>query len=902
MKKNYLTKILLLGLLFVAQQGFTQNNLADNEFGSLIQNWLNQKKDNYNLSQDDILDLQVSDAYFSKKTEINHVYVNQAYEGIIINNAISSVAVKDNYVFYYDNGLISNIASKINTITPILNAESAISSVASQLDLGSIGNLQLVHSSNNEYLFSNGGISKEDIPVKLVFQPTEEGNIKLAWDLSVRALNNKNWYSVRVDAVTGEILETNDWIVSCNFGDVNHKNHTTHKINKESNFNLFKSESSFMVDGSQYNVFPIPTASPDHGPIQLISEPANLTASPFGWHDTNGVLGAEYTITRGNNVYAQEDTNGNDGFGYAPEGGVALNFNFAFNEDQQPIGYQDVAITNLFYMNNIMHDVWYEYGFDEVSGNFQQNNYGNGGVGNDFVIADAQDGSGLNNANFGTPPDGSNGGMQMYLWSASGIGQPLTINSGGPLVGPVNAVVPSTGDGADGIGNITGPSSVPVTADLALAIDNNLGQPASTDPNDACNPISNAAIINGKIAVIRRGACNFTAKIEKAIAAGAVGVIVVNHNNPDNDPNYTEYVNMYGVTNPPYPIPSIFVNNADGELLIAALQNGDVINGTIVESGPYQKDGDLDNIIVAHEYGHGISTRLAGGPSNSNCLGNAEQMGEGWSDWFALMLTMKASDLPETARGIATYSISEPTTGGGIRPFPYSTDTSINPLTYADTNDDVNISQPHGIGTVWATILWDLTWKYIEKYGFDPDVYNGTGGNNKIMQLVLDGLKLQTCNAGFVRGRVGLLAADMALTGGEDQCMIWEVFAARGVGLNASQGLAQSRVDQVEDFTMPADTDPSLANCTTLSVDDFNALNDFMIYPNPANNILYIKTNKNFGKVTLSLIDINGRQVLSKNVNLLDEVELNISALQSGIYILNIKGENINSNNKIIKN
>ncbi|HEX8299267.1 MAG TPA: M36 family metallopeptidase, partial [Rubricoccaceae bacterium] len=38
-------------------------------------------------------------------------------------------------------------------------------------------------------------------------------------------------------------------------------------------------------------------------------------------------------------------------------------------------------------------------------------------------------------------------------------------------------------------------------------------------------------------------------------------------------------------------------------------------------------DGSLDAHVVVHEYGHGISARLVGGPSASNCLGNVEQMG-----------------------------------------------------------------------------------------------------------------------------------------------------------------------------------------------------------------------------------------------------------------------------------
>jgi extracellular elastinolytic metalloproteinase len=68
----------------------------------------------------------------------------------------------------------------------------------------------------------------------------------------------------------------------------------------------------------------------------------------------------------------------------------------------EPKSYLDAAITNLFYWNNIMHDLFYKYGFNEESGNFQENNLGRGGKGNDAVIANAQDGAGYNNANFAT--------------------------------------------------------------------------------------------------------------------------------------------------------------------------------------------------------------------------------------------------------------------------------------------------------------------------------------------------------------------------------------------------------------------------------------------------------------------------------------------------------------------
>src|SRR5690606_37321991 len=102
-----------------------------------------------------------------------------------------------------------------------------------------------------------------------------------------------------------------------------------------------------------------------------------------------------------------------------------------------PESYLDAAITNLFYMNNMMHDVWYHYGFDEGSGNFKQNNYGLGGLDEDYVRAEAQDGGGRNNANFSTPPDGSRPRMQMYLWDTDNtVANYMDILSPEEIAGP----------------------------------------------------------------------------------------------------------------------------------------------------------------------------------------------------------------------------------------------------------------------------------------------------------------------------------------------------------------------------------------------------------------------------------------------------------------------------------
>jgi hypothetical protein len=72
------------------------------------------------------------------------------------------------------------------------------------------------------------------------------------------------------------------------------------------------------------------------------------------------------------------------------------------------------------------------------------------------------------------------------------------------------------------------------------------------------------------------------------------------------------------------------------------------------------------------------------------------------------------------------------------------------------------------------------------------------------MQLVTDGMKIQPCSPGFVDARNGILSADMALTGGDNQCSIWEAFARRGMGFSASQGSPGNTNDGTEAFDLPA--------------------------------------------------------------------------------------------------
>ncbi|SFZ94337.1 Por secretion system C-terminal sorting domain-containing protein [Flaviramulus basaltis] len=886
MKKHYV--LLFLFSLSIYQLVNAQEKLTEHRYYNVVKNYVDSNKKSSNKTSYNYQDLLVKREVYSKRSKVTHLYLAQTYQGVEIHNAISSVSIKNDKVFFFGERSINNINSKVNTTTPQLNAKQAIIAAAEKLNLGSVGVLEEISSKNNSYKFSKGNISESEIPVKLVYQPVNNGKgLKLAWDIFIQTTDGKNWWSVRIDATTGEILDKQDMVVSCKF----HTPETNIKSGTLKNTiptiqNAYR-QSQMTDDSAQYYVLPLPVESPNHGSFQLVTNPADAIASPFGWHDTDGVDGSEYTITRGNNVYAREDRDFNNSGGYSPDGTSTLDFNFPFDINNQPIEYEDVAITNLFYVNNMMHDISYAYGFDEAAGNFQELNYTGEGLGGDYVIADAQDYGALNNAVFSTYVEGVSPRMQMFLWSRSGeIGQPLTINNG------------SLAGSYYGLEALFGESLVaePITTDLVVV------EGTTTGDYEACGGISNSSEISGKIAVIRRGNCQFGFKVLQAQNFGAIAAIIVNSD--DTFYNMTE-----GTFGGNVNIPSILINQTDGEAIISALLNSETINASLVSAPPYYKDGDFDNLIIAHEYTHGITKRLTGGADNASCLTNPEHMGEGWSDWYALMITIQ--DPNNVDRSAGTYTLGQDTDGGGFRAAKYSPNFTVNNYTYGATNDETLLADGstkwnasvHNIGFVWGTILWDLSLKYIDKYGYDPDVINGTGGNNKILQVVTDALKIQVCSPGFVDGRDAILAADMALTGGEDQCMIWEAFANRGVGYNASQGESDSMIDQIEDFTLPPDTDASLANCTTLSTEDFE-LNKYglKIYPNPVNNTIYFAANESYNNVNIQLADVTGRMVLKGKMETLNnQTKLNVSALPTGIYFLNITGNNIKYVKKIIK-
>lgn len=289
-----------------------------------------------------------------------------------------------------------------------------------------------------------------------------------------------------------------------------------------------------------------------------------------------------------------------------------------------PKDYAAASVTQIFYTANKYHDLLYLLGFTEQAGNFETNNNGQGGNGNDFVILNSQDGSGTNNANFATPPDGQSGRMRMYLWT---------------------------------------------------------------------------------------------------------------------------------ITNP-------------------------------------KRDCAFSADVILHEFTHGLSNRLTGGPANSNCLQSGESggMGEGWSDIMATATRIKKTDTRTTDYVMGEWIYNNPK---GIRQYPYSTNQQTNPWKYSNVASNAEV---HDTGEIWATILYEVLWNLIDKYGInetDTPRLDSKGvpddGRYLTMKLIMEGMALQPCNPDFLAARDAIIDADQTLTQGQNKCELWTGFAKRGLGSDAKK-------------------------------------------------------------------------------------------------------------------
>ena len=791
-KLNVLPKVLLLcGALLTWGIVTAQVQMA-NTATALIQK--NQQA--LGFSGKDVEETKIANAYYDELSQLTLVYAQQTVLGIPIYNQVQTLGFRNGSLVSVTGKRLAKADTKINQLNdqPGISAVAAIQAVAAHLGITITETPQsLREDANGRLVYSPLTISKDSIRVQLLWTPV--GNkLVLSWQVEIAPKNTNDLWLVRIHAQDGSVLGKDNLTVYCaipNCHDTHHEQHATASIEK-----MGSGVSVNAVNTATYRVSPYPAESPIHagGAFALRTDPwllaPNTNATTYKWHKDNPASTNDYIITRGNNVYALEDANNLNAGGISdtsttPEPSLTFTRVYNSNVGASVGDNQKAAITNLFYWNNIIHDLTYQYGFNEVSGNFQNYNFDRGGLGNDYVIADAQDGGGTNNANFSSPADGTRPRMQMYLWTGSPY-EVCKVNAPASLAGGKYAL-----EGAVSTQNKLAKKTA-ITALLAVYKD------ASPTTSLACSAASNPTELAGRIALIDRGSCNYQVKIKNAQNAGAVGVIMIN--------NVTGNPIQMGGNDNTITIPAVMVSLTDGAALKLAVQGGQEVSVTLKDAS---LDGDFDNGIITHEYTHGISNRLTGGPANAACLQNAEQMGEGWSDYFALMLTTNWATANTTdgplPRAIGNYAVGNTAAGSGIRTYPYSTNMNVNPWNYGMLATNTFGGESHYVGEIWCAVLWDMTWKMIETEGINTNFYNaaGMGGNSDAFKLVMTGMKLQPCSPGFLDGRDAILKADTLLFNGKYSCAIWTAFARRGMGVNAVQGSSFSVSDQAAGYLLP---------------------------------------------------------------------------------------------------
>jgi hypothetical protein len=528
---------------------------------------------------------------------------------------------------------------------------------------------------------------------------------------------------------------------------------------------------------------PHPTGMPDHyNPPFIAPSLMTLAHGPISTNDP--WLDPNATTTDGNNTRAYADLNAPDGFSSGdimPDVTATGVFDRVYDVNVSPGTTPDqtkAAVTQLFYDVNFFHDWYYDVGFDEKAGNAQKSNLGRGGVEGDPLLAEGQDYSGRNNSDMSTPSDGASPRMQMYIFDG-GIPAWLTLTGQMPLTVGV----------AD-----FGSQLFDLTGELVLVNDNDTSGMNGT-VTDACTATGWTTSVQGKIAVVDRGQCTFVVKAENAQANGALGVLILNNAGGGAIP-------LPGSSSTAM-IPVLSLGRADGNALKMKLMQG-TVTAEMKRVAVIDRDGTIDNAIVAHEWGHYIQNRLVG---DGNGLTNyqASGMAEGWSDFHAMLMVVKGEDALRAANanfsgayalaGYTMYGVDTNAWYWGIRRAPYSTDMTKNPFTFKHIQEGVALpttaplsfgqdgngnSEVHATGEVWAEMLWECYATLLrdtQRLTFDQ-------ARDRMRAYLVAAYKLTPLMPTFVEARDAMLAAAMAADP-TDFALFYGAFAKRGNGMGA---------------------------------------------------------------------------------------------------------------------
>ena len=350
--------------------------------------YLQRHASRYGLSAADLGDLAVTDAYTDRRSGTAYVYLRQRAHGIEIARANFVVALDlDGHVVHAAGNGAARLAERSLDLSPSVPAEAAAGALARDASLVPTAPFRVLTSEGGRapaLRLSEGGVALEPLPARLVYHLDDAERLLLAWEVGLYERSAQHYWLGYVDATSGQVLTKTDLVVHDRFGEgggaAGHfAPAAPEAVRPEEALSLP------LLPPASYRVYAPPAASPDHATPapaadgrRLVAERVDPLASPLGWHRVSAQAQDVYATTRGNNAHAYLDRDGNnrpdpDG---TPGGGPAQAFDFPLDLGREPSTYGPAAVTNLFYWNNLLHDVLWHYGFDEEAGNFQVANHG----------------------------------------------------------------------------------------------------------------------------------------------------------------------------------------------------------------------------------------------------------------------------------------------------------------------------------------------------------------------------------------------------------------------------------------------------------------------------------------------------------------------------------------------
>ncbi|KAI9349194.1 Fungalysin metallopeptidase-domain-containing protein [Obelidium mucronatum] len=353
--------------------------------------------------------IEISQSLFSPEANLYHIHYTEMFHGLPIANSVSNVNIDTtgSVLSIHQSFVPTEIKRSAVPVqkrdAPVIPLEQAILNFAEAKGFKTTDKLTVTSKGANKFVVEGASFALSPIHASEKYYQTATGLIHV-WDISVE--QDDVWENAFINSETGEIVGVANWTSDFSAKEESPKAST------------LAARAGAILD-AVYSVIPIGQRNPkSNNGLTQVKSPWDTVASPSGWHYASKDLS-------GNNVYAQSNPNNvldiNKLINLPRPSSANLEFNYRFDatKGSEDAGNRDVATTNMFYVTNAIHDVFYNYGFDEVSGNFQDDNFGRGGQEYDPVVATAQDGAGKNNANFATPPDGYPGKMRMYVFTSA---------------------------------------------------------------------------------------------------------------------------------------------------------------------------------------------------------------------------------------------------------------------------------------------------------------------------------------------------------------------------------------------------------------------------------------------------------------------------------------------------